>query len=80
MLSVSANYSLCVLSTLSAMENPIKLVEYSDSHSKIDKTTSMKVLAVPFTSFSIPTSSSASSDVLQESPVLLFYSESVNAK
>ena len=47
-LSVSANYSLCVLSVLSAMENSIKLVEYSDSHSKIDKTTSMKVLSSPF--------------------------------
>ena len=33
-LSVSANYSLGVLSTLSAMENPIKLVEYSDFYSK----------------------------------------------
>ena len=67
MLSVSANHSLCVSSALSAMENPIKLVEYADSHSKIDKTTSMKVLSSPFTSFSITTSSSASSDVLQES-------------
>ena len=47
-LSVSANHSLCVLSALSAMENPIKLVEYADSHSKIDKTTSMKVLSSPF--------------------------------
>ena len=47
-LSVSTNYSLCVLSALSTMENPIKLVEYSDSHSKIDKTTSMKVLSSPF--------------------------------
>ena len=40
-LSVSANYSLCVLSTLSVMENPIKLVEYSYSNSKTDKTISM---------------------------------------
>ena len=37
-LSVSANYSLCVLSV---MENPIKLVEYSYSNSKTDKTVSM---------------------------------------
>ena len=45
-LSVSTNYfSLCVLS---AMENPIKLVEYSDSHSKIDKITSMKAPNSPF--------------------------------
>ena len=40
-LSVSANYSLCVLSALSVMENPIKLVEYSYSNSKTDKTISM---------------------------------------
>ena len=59
-LFVSADYSLCVLSALSAMENPIELVEYSDSHSKIDKTTSMKTLSSPLTSFF---SSSASSDV-----------------
>ena len=47
-LSVSANYSLCVLSTLSAMDNPIKLVEYYDFHSKKDKTTSTKALSSPF--------------------------------
>ena len=40
-LSVSVNYSLCVLSALSIMENPIKLVEYSYSNSKTDKTISM---------------------------------------
>ena len=40
-LSVSANYSLSVLSVLSIMENPIKLVEYSYSNSKTDKTISM---------------------------------------
>ena len=47
-LSVSANYLLCVLSALSAMENPIKLVEYSDFLSKKDKTTSTKALSSPF--------------------------------
>ena len=68
MLSVSANHSLCVLSVLSAMENPIKLVEYADSHSKIDKTTSMKVLSSPFyILFNTNLFLSASSDVLQES-------------
>ena len=44
MLSVSANYSLCVLSALSTVENPIKLVEYSDFHSKKDKTPNTKAL------------------------------------
>ena len=43
-LSVSANYSLCVLSVLSVMENPIKLVEYSYSNSKTDKIISMLYL------------------------------------
>ena len=47
-LSVSVNYSLFVLSVLSAKENPIKLVEYSGSSSKIDKTTNMKALSSPF--------------------------------
>ena len=47
-LSVSVNYSLFVLSALSAKENPIKLVEYSGSSSKIDKTTNMKALSSPF--------------------------------
>ena len=47
-LSVSVNYSLFVLSALSAKENPIKLVEYSGPSSKIDKTTNMKVLSSPF--------------------------------
>ena len=47
-LSVSVNYSLFVLSALSAKENPIKLVEYSGSSSKIDTTTNMKALSSPF--------------------------------
>ena len=47
-LSVSVNYSLFVLSVLSAKENPIKLVKYSGSSSKIDKTTNMKALSSPF--------------------------------
>ena len=47
-LSVSTNYYLCLLCALSTMENPIKLMEYSDFHSKIDKTTNIKALSSPF--------------------------------
>ena len=84
-LSASANYSLCVLSVLSTMENLIKLVEYSDFHSKIDKTTIIKALSSPlyllfntnlflyFLRCFTRVSRSVSSNCL-------VYSESVNAK